>query len=235
MLDLLLSFLVFNSLRFNWFPTHSLPGFACIKTLKQDACLANRVTRHEATPCAFHQFGHLDSRSVDLAALCRVYNIDNCRWSGRLKVFDQLTDVASVGIWRVDALCAEIVKFLEVGVHDDFLLVGVLEWFGTRKWPISPGLNLHALTKSEEIASQDVHVHCLCNVVCIMTGQNLVGIDLHGTPVERLSSENSTEGAIIGQTDDLDDLVHGPPIQVLVRHDGQWQAISLLILLHSLK
>ena len=41
-----------------------------------------------------------------------------------------------------------------------------------------------------------------------------------------------TKGAIVGETDDLDDLVHGPPVQVLVRNNRQRQLISLLVLLY---
>ena len=50
-----------------------------------------------------------------------------------LQIFDESSRVASVSVWRINALGWKVVQLLEVGVHHDLLLVGVLERLGPEK------------------------------------------------------------------------------------------------------
>ena len=59
----------------------------------------------------------------------RMYDINDCTWSGSLEVLQEHPRVPSIGIWRVDALRREVIELLEVGIHDDLLLIGVFERF----------------------------------------------------------------------------------------------------------
>ena len=43
-----------------------------------------------------------------------------------------------VRVWRVGALCAKVVEFLEIRVHDNLLLICVLERLGSRQVSIGP-------------------------------------------------------------------------------------------------
>ena len=72
--------------------------------------------------------------------------------------------------------------------------------------------DLDAFSEAEEIAAKNVHVDCLCDVVCVVARQDHICINLVRTAVECLPSEYATEGAVVGQPNHLDDFVHGPPI-----------------------
>ena len=50
-----------------------------------------------------------------------------------LQIFDESSRVASVSVWRINALGWKVVQLLEVGVHHDLLLVGVLKRLGPEK------------------------------------------------------------------------------------------------------
>lgn len=64
-----------------------------------------------------------------------------------------------------------------------------------------------ASLQSGNIASQNVHQHCLGNIVRIMTGCDAIHSQKCGTSVQRLSSENSAECTII-LTADLKYVTH---------------------------
>ena len=123
-----------------------------------------------------------------------------------------------------------------MGVHNDFLLIGIFKRLSSRKPHIvgATGDDVHRFTQSEEIASEDVHVHGLSDVVGVMSRQDFVSSYFHSTSIESLSSENATESAVISQPNDFDDFIHSPPIKFFVRHDGEWEAISYLIELDCL-
>ena len=96
-----------------------------------------------------------------------------------LEVLYERPGVPPVRVGRVDALGGEVVELLEVRVHHDFLLVGVLERLrpgnglavaaafggarGTRldgRAPLQPG----------DVAPQYVHDYCLGDVVRVVAG-----------------------------------------------------------------
>lgn len=68
-----------------------------------------------------------------------------------------------------------------------------------------------------------------------ITCTNLINLQHHGSPVQRLSSENSTESAIVLQSDLLHYGIHSPAIQLLIGHNLQRQLILLLVPLHRLQ
>ena len=56
-----------------------------------------------------------------------MYDVYDCGGPDFLQIFDECPGVTSVCVWRVDAFRREIIQLLVVGVHDYFLLIGVLE------------------------------------------------------------------------------------------------------------
>ena len=68
-----------------------------------------------------------------------------------------------------------------------------------------------------------------------MPRQDLISADFYCPTIECLPAEHSTEGAIVRQANDFDNLVHGPPVEVFVGDNRQGYLVCLLILLDSLK
>lgn len=88
-----------------------------------------------------------------------------------LQVFEEGASVSPVGVGRVDALCGEVIKLLEIGVEDDFFLVGVFEGLAAWDGPLSVAGRADggAAAETSDISTQDIHQHRLCYVVCIVT------------------------------------------------------------------
>ena len=97
-------------------------------------------------------------------------------------------------------------------IHHNFLLVGVLEWLSSRQGSIATCHDFNALGEAEEVASQNIHVDRLGYVIRVVPGKDHVCIDLMGTTIEGLTSENAAESAVVGKANDLNNLVHGPPV-----------------------
>ena len=47
------------------------------------------------------------------------------------------------------------------------------------------------------VPPQNIHDDCLCDVVCVVTGADLVHTKHHSSPVKGLTPENSAEGAVV--------------------------------------
>jgi hypothetical protein len=58
---------------------------------------------------------------------------------------------------------------------------------------------------------------------------------LGGTSIQCLSPEDPTEGTVIRQPNDFDDLIHAPAIQLLVAEYGEWEFVRLLVVLDGLE
>ena len=83
----------------------------------------------------------------------------------------------------------------------------------------------------KEISSKDIHIYCLRYVICIVASDNFIGFDEDSAPIKCLPSEHPTESAIIREAYDLNDLIHGPTVELFVTHYGQGDCIGLLVFL----
>lgn len=54
-----------------------------------------------------------------------------------------------------------------------------------------------ASTQPGNVASHDVHNDSFCNVICIVSGGERINILYGGSPIQRLSPENSAERAVV--------------------------------------
>ena len=68
-----------------------------------------------------------------------------------------------------------------------------------------------------------------------MASEDFVSLDFYGTSVERLPPKDAAKCAIVRQPDYLDDLVHGPPVEIFVAHNCEGKLVSVLILLYGLE
>jgi len=93
--------------------------------------------------------GRIASRSFKKTLACPLYAT---RQLLLRHVMNQLHTV-----WRVYTLCGEIRQFLEIRIHDYFLLVGVFEWLGSFYGILA--LCCHSRTTSQpcDITSHDCH------------------------------------------------------------------------------
>jgi len=80
-----------------------------------------------------------------------------------------------------------------------------------------------------------VHNDSLRHVVCIVACDNVTHAQHRRSTIQRLPSENPTDGTIPLLPDLLHDLVHSPPIQLSVANNTQLHPILFRIPLHGLK
>ena len=59
---------------------------------------------------------------------------------------------------------------------------------------------------------------------------DLIDLEPHAGPVERLPPEHAAEGAVVLPPDGAHDLVHGPPVELLVGEDGQRQPVLVPVM-----
>ena len=57
-------------------------------------------------------------------------DVDDGTWPRGLEVLEESSCMSSVSIRRVYAFCREVVELLEVRIHDDLLLICILERLG---------------------------------------------------------------------------------------------------------
>ena len=155
--------------------------------------------------------------------------------SNRLKILNKSASVAAIRVRRVDALGGEVVETLEVGVHDNLLLVCVLERFATRNGPLHASRDRRAPLQSTDITTQNIHKHRLGNVVRIVTGDEFIDAEQHATAIERLASKNAAKCAIVLTAHLFDDLVHSPPVQLFVGDHLERKVVAELIALDTLE
>ena len=122
-------------------------------------------------------------------------DVDDTTRSDRLEVFDEGSSVTAIGVRRVDALSGKIVKLLEVGVHDDLFLISIFERLATRYGALVSCDDRGASLQSANIASKDVHENGLGDIVRIVTCDDFVASQEHGSSVESLSSEDAAKSA----------------------------------------
>ena len=70
------------------------------------------------------------------------------------------------------------------------------------------------------------------------TGQltdDLIDLELHASPVERLPPEHAAEGAVVLPADGVHDLVHGSAVELLVGEDRQRQPVLVPVPLDRLE
>lgn len=101
-------------------------------------------------------------------------------------------------------------------IYDDLLLESVLERFASWDWAVFTGDDGGAPSQPRDVPSQDVEQHRLRNVVGVVAGDELVGVEEGGAAVEGLATEDAAEGAVVFEADEGDDLIHGPAVEVLV-------------------
>lgn len=68
-----------------------------------------------------------------------------------------------------------------------------------------------------------------------MAGHHFAATQFHRPSFESLSSEYPTVGAVVGLTNGLDDLVHSPAIEFLIREYFERKLLFLLVALDSLQ
>ena len=64
---------------------------------------------------------------------------------------------------------------------------------------------------------------------------DLIDLEPHAGPVERLPPEHAAEGAVVLPADGVHDLVHGPPVELLVGEDRQRQPVLVPVPLDRLE
>jgi len=152
-------------------------------------------------------------------------DINDGRWTHFLEILDKLADIATVSTWCIDAFSCKVIQFFEMGVHYDFFFISVFERLGSWKPFVivfavhTTCDDVHAFPKSEEIASEDVHINSFSDVVGIVSSQYLVSLNFHRSSIQSLSSENTTKCAIVGKSNNLNYLVHGPAIKVFIAYN----------------
>jgi hypothetical protein len=60
-----------------------------------------------------------------------------------------------VSVRRVDAFRREVVQFLKVGIHDDFLFIGVFEGFGSTNHTFTLCDDFGTATQASHISTED--------------------------------------------------------------------------------
>lgn len=70
------------------------------------------------------------------------------KFNSHLQVFDKVSGKATGGKGCVDALRGEVVQLLEVGIHHDLFLVGVLERLHTREGAVLTRDDVHAAAQT---------------------------------------------------------------------------------------
>ena len=91
------------------------------------------------------------------------------------------------------------------------------------------------LASPGNVSPENVHHDGLGNVVSVVARHDLIDPELHGAPVQRLSPEDSAEGAVVLETNLGHDLVHRPAVQILVRQDLERYSILVSVPLHCLQ
>ncbi len=97
------------------------------------------------------QFRHTPT----LKRLTRLDDIQNRTWPNRLQIFQKRSRIPPVRIWRVNALRGKVVEFLEIGVHDDFLFVGVFEGFGSGERFVGGCFDKSAALETGKVAAEN--------------------------------------------------------------------------------
>lgn len=90
------------------------------------------------------------------------------RLGTHLQVLDEVPRKAPGGKGRVHALGGEVVQALEVGVHDDVLLVRVLEGLHAGQAPLVPRGDARAPPQARQVPPHQVQQHRLRDVVRIV-------------------------------------------------------------------
>ena len=85
-----------------------------------------------------------------------------------LQVLHELPRKSARSKGGVNALRGEVVQLLEVGVHHDLLLVGVLEGLDPRQGAVLPSDDLGTAPQAGQVPPQQIEQHSLGNIVGIV-------------------------------------------------------------------
>jgi hypothetical protein len=69
--------------------------------------------------------------------------IDNHTWTYFLKLLQQVPDISSVGLRSISAFRGKVIKFFEVGIEHNFLLVDVFEGPYPKQGLFAPGYDVN--------------------------------------------------------------------------------------------
>ena len=156
-------------------------------------------------------------------------NVNDGAGSYSLQVFEVGPCMATVGVGRVDTLSGEVVELLEVGVHYNFLLVGVFEGLGARDGSLTTGGDGRAAPQTSHVSTQDIHEDRLGNVVGVVSRHDLVNSQHGRSTIQSLSTKHPAERAVVSEADGRHDAVHGPAVEVLVGEDLQRDPVLTLV------
>ena len=120
------------------FPTQRKLGFSPIQTIEENTSLAEALAGDIPAFQTRSLRWQLDI-FAELEFLAGFDYIEYGEGTDAFEIFDVGADVATVGVWRVNAFGGEVIEAFEMRVHDDFLLVGVFERFGARQGLVGAG------------------------------------------------------------------------------------------------
>mmetsp|Transcript_4960 Transcript_4960/g.12083 ORF Transcript_4960/g.12083 Transcript_4960/m.12083 type:complete len:333 (-) Transcript_4960:571-1569(-) len=206
-----------------------------VETLEQDARLAHSLAAD--VPAALAPPG-LGGRGVAVGyahLLGGTDDIDHRRRASRLEVLHELPGKAPSGEGCVDALGAEVVEPLEVGVHDDLLLVGPLEGLAARELLLLARDDVGASAEPPKVTPYYIEDDSLRNVIRVVTRHNLVGAEHYRPAVQRLASEDATKRAVVLLPNLGNNLIHRPVVKLLVGDNPKRYAVLLFIPFHRFK
>ena len=115
------------------------------------------------------------------------------------------------------AVIPEIVQLLEIRVHDNLLLVSVLERFTPGNGSLCTRRYGGTSLQASHVAAENVHDHRLRDIIRVVTSHYFVNSKRHRTAVESLAPENAAKSTIILETNLRYNFIHGPPVQVLAK------------------
>lgn len=127
----------------------------------------------------------------------------------------------------------KVIELLEISIHDNLLLVSILERFASGNGAILTGGYRGASTQSGNISSEEVEEDGLGNIIGIVPSNDFVHFQERSTSVKGLSTEDAAESAIVFQTNHSHDLVHSPSVEVLVRYHFEREPVLNLVPVNS--
>mmetsp|Transcript_6508 Transcript_6508/g.18718 ORF Transcript_6508/g.18718 Transcript_6508/m.18718 type:complete len:265 (+) Transcript_6508:309-1103(+) len=206
-----------------------------VQTLQQHARLAHSLTCHVATAGALLGYGGrgcIVGAALESQLGRRLDDVENGPRPCCLKILDVGACQAASSEGCIQALSGEVQELLEVRVHHDLLLKAVLERFGSRQRATAPRGCGGASAQPGNVASQHIQQHGFCDVICVVARHDAVRLCEDSSPIQSLSPQHTTVRAIILGADLPHDVVHRPPVQLLVGDHRERYAILDLILLH---
>jgi hypothetical protein len=98
-----------------------------------------------------------------------------------------------------------------------------------------PRHNRSTPPQARNVPPQQIHEHRLSHIIRIVPRGDAVSACERRAAVQRLPPEDAAEGAVVAQTRRVDDLVHGPAIQLLVGGNDEGEAAGVAVGAHRVQ